>query len=330
MPIEQLSLTSLLDTNAHADNRSEAEKIPDSRLSLLKKLTVFFRQDRPTLDTYHSLYPSRLFWLVWHEVKELNGQDKYGLFAQEEFLGLYRQQELADIIIYLQAVYDQLAENPDEIIFLDEDLILERAATIAQAHHIAVVDLDQPLKEPIVLNQNQEATYNQLKNNLNFWATVLDPAKADLWNGLSRTEQEMALNEVMSTAFVMLYLYGLNPLKASLEKIARNLLRYDPQLLQDNFSDILGDHSLSQEEKDGLINERYEAAIEACKVQFDGQLDSQGERPQLGTQQFYLGPLAPPYLDLLASENQKILQQNSPNHDRLERNGNNTGASKTS
>src|SRR5258708_33246693 len=94
-------------------------------LEQLFKADVDFEKDRPLMHTRNQLEPrDRMFDLLIHEVREFNGKGDFGYFKLEENREDYRQQEVADMILFILSIYDLLEIAPDsKTIHLDEELL---------------------------------------------------------------------------------------------------------------------------------------------------------------------------------------------------------------
>ncbi len=267
------------------------ELLSQSSLALVRLGSQAFRADRPTLSIAHERIPEQTFHLLWGEIEELNGSDKYGYFADVSRRSEYRHQELADVLIFLQDVLNAISLEFGEELAIDEAGVEQQAAALAEASRVSLVSHLGHNNEKKDLTAHEEKTFKHFRDQLNYEARLLNPENQEEWKALNPAEKMAILETVVAHVYVLFGILGRHPVKSSMEKIARNNLRYPPSLLQDRYEDILNDPSLTDEMKNKAIAERYDKAIEACKSQFDGPAvvsgPNKGKRGQFGTRRFY-------------------------------------------
>lgn len=222
-----------------------------------------FQHNRPKISRQNSDRANRT-QSFFTEVGELNGPDHTGYFGYEEVAqhperkNDYRQQEVADIILIGLGLAELYG------ITLNEERILSDAAAYARIFSIHVVEEDQPLQLATPFDKSQESDYNLLRTMLN---KNVKEMKADVKAGEGIRKEKLEV--VFSICYAIFYLMGLPPIKACLEKMARNDLKF-----------LIADY-----QEDGVS---YEQTYQNSKNTFDGFVDpNTGQRPQTGTINFY-------------------------------------------
>lgn len=156
------------------------------------------------------------------EVRELNGRDKKGLFAEPGRREDYRQQEAADIALFCLTMAGSIGI----------DLRTHELQKVVDAHvhkyGIAPVTTDTAMHMPPEMPAGswEEATYEHIKAELNGSATKL--GRLDLHR--ERDRVRAVLYELLGACFALYYLFGLDPYRAVREKIVRNELKYPAYL----------------------------------------------------------------------------------------------------
>lgn len=254
------------------------ENLQRGSLMVVHEATAAFIQDRPAFREIHLVDDGQIFQLLHTEVSELNGVAKRGYFSNPEFLTEYRQQELADILIFMQYIYRLISRKSGGTVLPDEENVLKLAKQYVNSQELLHGS-----------ENSQEFHFKKLNELLVEAAAVVSPDNWQAWLEKPVEAQAQDLDEMAAIIYALFGTLEKNPFQASMEKIARNHLLYPPDILSDDYSDILAANGLSQEQKLEFIKRRYDALVKVCKLIFDGR-KIKGERGEYGTRFFYAPP----------------------------------------
>lgn len=235
-----------------------------------------FEEDRPLLKAFNHTNISHVIEMLNGEISELNGLDKSGYFSVLENREDYRQQEVADIVLFALTAYDKVALEPSE------SRIWQRSSEFASLLEINVVTESTVLQEvPLFIDVQATQNYEVLKRMINQERVALDATlEVDFADEAKKNKLiQWHLDEIMAISFCLYYLMGLHPGRAVLEKVARNMLKYQAQWFTQELLDTATGDTLSQV---------YATQAKIAKDSWDGAVDEQtGNRPGTGTADFY-------------------------------------------
>lgn len=177
--------------------------------------------DRPLIDKFNHSDLKVALKLLGDEIEELNGGDHTGIFSEENIKADhrlredYRQQEIADIVVFAMTSFDELGLE------IPTDRIYDQAEEVASHFNFKIVEAGLAMKNPAALTEAQNDAYLSLRALLNHEADFLlsyEESKRDLL--------PVVLENVLVYAVAMHSLIGVDTGKAVLEKVARNMLKY--------------------------------------------------------------------------------------------------------
>lgn len=218
---------------------------------------VNWQVDRPLIDKFNHSDLKVALKLLGGEIEELNGGDKTGIFSaanienDHRLREDYRQQEIADIIIFAMTSFDELGQE------INTAGIYEGAQRVASSLNFDLVKPGRPMDYPKALSPEKNQIYLELRQRLNIEADFLlsyDGAQPELL--------QVVLENVLIYAVAMHSLLGVDSGRAVLEKVARNMLKYPAQMFE------LPEGNLSPE---ALEREYDQRRAEAARI-FDGEL----------------------------------------------------------
>jgi hypothetical protein len=266
---------------------------------------IHFRQQRPIMELNNRLDRSSMLRHINGELAEFNGVEEVGFWSALERREKYRDQELADIVIFALEVIEKtpgLELRPRAIKYRLDKLMADPELAAA----VQLLPVRSPVTEPLSFlpaegddlptlenKQAREAAFNKLQALLNqkaelftsSWFDFLDLDPLLLQKELKRKQR--TLDEILAVCHVMFALLGRNLFHACGEKVARNIDKYAVQkflMTPEKEAEKAGkpDDVVLQ-----LITTWYREISEKCKDLFDGPKDAAGNRAQTGTEEFY-------------------------------------------
>ena len=231
-----------------------------------------FQKDRPLMDELNA-NPDAVRVLLIGEIRELNGH-------HPEYMTLndYRQQEVADILMFVLSLAESLQ------IDLREKQILKLSEAVYRSYGIRPVAIGQPLALAKDFDEHAAEQYEGMKRGLAERANRLEMTELTKKH---KVEIRAILEGIVSDCFALYALLQVNPIRATLEKIMRNILKYQPKYFQ-----ITDDIREMRDQPEYYLKVRqvYAARRQLSVAAFDGEKDPvTKQRPETGSRDFYQG-----------------------------------------
>lgn len=192
---------------------------PERNLRLLFKAQEDFYADRPVMNLHNSNLTNVAALLV-NEINELNGHAEDGMTLEK-----YREQEIADIVWFALGVCRQFGEFPNPAYL--SGVVAEFGLTVPTVEWA----------DPQPLSQDDEARYQSIKTELVSEAQTLQNINTRrhllLMSEGEQTGTVHHLHRVLGLSWALFSLLGVNPIDATIEKMARNHAKHTANLYQD-------------------------------------------------------------------------------------------------
>ena len=237
-------------------------------LVLLAIANQDFVADRELIRLYNQHDLPTLAKHFLNEVKEFNGGDHMGYFSEPENYADYCQQEVSDIIIFGLQLFDFLSQK--RLISPEIDMnqfqadILIKAHAAAQRFDIRQVTAEIPMHRPQNLETEEDLfNYNQVRKNMTDRANLISDQIKD-YKGMYRT-----VVDVLAYGYALQWALGLDPVRAGMEKVMRNILLYQSykwQLSEDEHTVLTAQKT--QPERQDYLQKLYDAWRAEAKAGF--------------------------------------------------------------
>lgn len=170
------------------------------------KAQTDFYQDRPAILEFNRKGGNDL-QLLTDEVQELQDPPEYGLSPAE-----YRSQELSDVWLFARNMLNRYDSE------VDEEYVFRRC--------LQLIGLVSPAKEKEI--DQAESVYQEILARLN---TVVEDLTKCCSEGKKSPQLLEGLQEVIAHTTALFHLIGKDPAQACMDKIARNMLKYESSSL---------------------------------------------------------------------------------------------------
>lgn len=236
-------------------------------LPVLAEANSSFVADREIICRYNKNNLAELVRLFVTEVREFNGGDHEGYFSHPENYADYCQQEVSDIIIFGLQLFDflterELLEGRPTIEDFEAD-ILASARTMASELQVLPVDPRTQMHKP----QNLEG----FKSKVEYDGVRSQMTKRAEHISLQQDQPEQmykTLVYVLACTYVLQWMLQLDPVRAGMEKVARNIVLYSAKdwALSEEVRERVD--NLSPQRKEQYIKSLYQKRRAEAKLVF--------------------------------------------------------------